>query len=177
MNKKSFPLPVVLAALLVGAVIGYALSEAGRSGSPLALPPTAQADEVQALKPRVPEASAKADKSKTKVRRFGQVIGLKPGKQLIYNMLHAHPWKPINKMIKECNIQNYSIYETELDGKLYLFSYFEYTGNDFDADTARMAKDQVTQAWWKLTDPCQIRLPGTPEGAQWKQIPEVYHLD
>jgi len=172
-NRKSSRAIVTLAVLLVGAVIGYVCSEAARGGSPLVQTPTAQAAEVKASKPRVPKAA----KSKKKVRRFGQVIGLKPDKQIIYNMLHAHPWKPINKMIKQCNIQDYSIYETELDGKLYLFAYFEYTGDDFEADMAKMAKDETTQAWWKLTDPCQIRLPGTPEGQQWRQIQEVYHLD
>jgi L-rhamnose mutarotase len=159
--------------MLAGVVIGYACSEAARSGSPLVQVPTAEADEVQATRPAVPEA----DKSPKKVRRFGQVIGLRPQRQTIYNMLHAHPWKPINKLIRQCHIQNYSIYETELDGKLYLFAYFEYTGDDFDADMARMAKDQTMQAWWQLTDPCQIRLPGTPEAKQWKEIPQVYHLD
>jgi L-rhamnose mutarotase len=154
-------------------VIGYACSEAARSGSPLVQVPAAEADEVQASKPAVPEA----DKSTKKVRRFGQVIGLKPDKQTIYNMLHAHPWKPINKMIRQCHIQHYSIYETELEGKLYLFAYFEYTGGDFEADMAKMAKDETVRAWWQLTDPCQIRLPGTPEAEQWRQIPQVYHLD
>ena len=173
MNSRSSRTAVILAAILVGVVIGYACSEAARSGSPLVQAPTARAAEVEASKPRVP----KADKSKKKVRRFGQVIGLKREKQVVYDMLHAHPWKPINKMIRQSNIRNYSIYETELDGKLYLFSYFEYTGDDFEADMAKMAEDRTTQEWWKLTDPCQIRLPGTPEGAQWKEIPVVYHLD
>jgi L-rhamnose mutarotase len=80
-------------------------------------------------------------------------------------------------MIKECNIRNYSIYETELDGKLYLFSYFEYVGNDFQADMAKMAADPKTQEWWSECKPCQIRLPDTPEGEHWKTIAEVYHLD
>lgn len=177
MNRKTSRVCIVLVVLLVGVVIGYACSEAARSGSPLVQVPAAEADEVKAVKPAVPKTPPKAEKSKNKVRRFGQVIGLKPEKQTIYNMLHAHPWKPVNKIIKECHVQNYSIYETELEGKLYLFAYFEYTGDDFAADMAKMAKDETMQAWWKLTDPCQIRLPGTPEGEQWKQIPQVYHLD
>ena len=175
--KKFSRVTVTVATLFVGALIGYACSEAAKSGSPLVQAPAAHAAEFKAPAARGPKAPLKAGKSKTKVQRFGQVIGLKRDKQVIYDMLHAHPWKPLNRMIKECNIRNYSIYETELDGKLYLFAYFEYTGNDFEADMARMAKDKVTQEWWKLTDPCQIRLPGTPKGEQWKKIPEVYHLD
>ncbi len=172
MNSKYSRTAVILAAILVGVVIGYACSEAARSGSPLVQPPTARAAEVKASK-----ASSKASKPKREPQRFGQVIGLKREKQIVYDMLHAHPWGPINKTIKESNIQNYSIYETELDGELYLFSYFEYAGDDFKADMARMAKNKAMQEWWKLTDPCQIRLPGTPEGEQWKKIREVYHLD
>ncbi len=113
----------------------------------------------------------------TRIERYGSVIGLRPEKKDRYNELHAKAWPEINAMIKKCNIQNYSIYETELDGKLYLFSYFEYVGDDFQADMARMAADPKTQEWWKECVPCQIRLPDTPEGEHWKTIPEVYHLD
>lgn len=150
--------------LSIGALIGYACSEA----IPLVQTSQALADEPG------PGRSARAKK---KVQRFGNVIGLKKEKQFIYDMLHAHPWAPINEMLKECNIQNYSIYETQFDGKLYLFSYFEYTGENFKADMAKMAKNKATQEWWKLTDPCQQRLPGTPEGEQWLGMREVYHLD
>jgi len=51
-------------------------------------------------------------------------------------------WPDVLKMIKECNIQNYSIYSSQLDdGNHYLFGYMEYTGNDFAADMAKMAAD------------------------------------
>ena len=111
------------------------------------------------------------------VQRFGSVIGLLAEKRNYYNKLHADPWPEVNAMLKKCNIRNYSIYEAELDGKLYLFSYFEYVGDDFKGDMARMAADPKTQEWWRETVPCQIRLPDTPEGEQWKPIAEVYHLD
>jgi len=123
------------------------------------------------------QASGAAEEKPPKVQRFGSVIGLKSEKRARYNDLHAHPWPAVHAMIKKCNIRNYSIYEVELEGKWYLFSYFEYVGDDFQADMARMAADPKTREWWKETDPCQIRLPGTPDGQQWKTIPEVYHLD
>ena len=63
------------------------------------------------------------------------------------------------RQLKACHVQNYSIYEKEIDGKLYLFSYLEYTGHDFDADMKKMAADPETQRWWKETDPCQSPLP------------------
>jgi L-rhamnose mutarotase len=114
---------------------------------------------------------------KQEVQRFGSVVGLRPDGKDRYNDLHAHAWPEINAMIKQCNIRNYSIYETELDGKLYLFSYFEYVGDNFDADMAKMAADPKTQEWWAECIPCLIRLPDTPDGGPWKPITEVYHLD
>jgi L-rhamnose mutarotase len=74
--------------------------------------------------------------------------------------------------LRACNIANYSIF---LHGDL-LFSYFEYTGTDFDADMARMAADPTTRQWWKLTDPCQDPLPNTPPGKQWTEIPSIFFM-
>jgi L-rhamnose mutarotase len=114
---------------------------------------------------------------KQHAKRFGSVVGLRPEKRDRYNELHARPWPEINAMIKQCNIRNYSIYETQLEGKLYLFSYFEYVGDDFQADMANMAADPKTQQWWSECVPCLIRLPDTLQDGPWKNIPEVYHLD
>lgn len=113
-----------------------------------------------------------------KIQRFGMVTGLKPEKMDYYKQLHAAAWPAVLKKIKECNIQNYSIYLKEIDGKPYLFSYFEYTGTDFDADMKKMAADTTTQRWWKETDPCQQPLPEA-EGKQqiWTNMEEVFHSD
>ena len=89
--------------------------------------------------------------------------------------MHAHPWPGVNKTIKECNIQNISVHKAEIAGKLYLFLYLEYTGDDFDADMAKMASDPETQRWWKETDPCQEPLPAAA-GKIWADTKEVYYL-
>ena len=113
-----------------------------------------------------------------KVTRYGSVIGVKEESLAKYKDLHANPWPEINAQIKKSNIRNYSIYLTQFpDGNYYLFSYFEYTGDDFDADMAKMAADPMTKKWWKETDPCQIPLANRPEGEFWKSMQEVYHLD
>lgn len=112
------------------------------------------------------------------MKRYGSVIGVKAEKLDEYKKLHTAVWPKVNKQIKDSNIQNYSIYLTQFpDGKYYLFSYFEYTGDDFKTDMAKMAKDPTTQKWWKQTDPCQIPLKNRPEGEFWKTMEEVYHLD
>ena len=111
-------------------------------------------------------------------KRYAWVTGLKPEKAEYYKQLHAHPWPSVNKMIKKCHIRNYSIYLKEIDGKLYLFSYLEYSGKDFEADMKKMAADPETQRWWKETDPCQLPLPDAAlKGKIWSDAEEVYHLD
>ena len=35
-----------------------------------------------------------------------------------------------------------------------MFSYFEYVGEDYEADMAKMAADPATQRWWTHTHPC-----------------------
>ena len=113
-----------------------------------------------------------------KVQRFGSVIGVKEEMLEKYKDLHANPWPEINAKLKDVNIQNYSIYLTQFpDGKHYLFGYFEYTGDDFKADMAKMAADPMTRKWWKETDPCQLPLDNRKEGEFWKTMEKVYHLD
>lgn len=117
-------------------------------------------------------------RSERPVRRFAWVTGIKPEKILYYKKLHAHPWPGVVRMIKECNIRNYSIYLKRIGGKYYLFSYLEYTGDDFDADMKRMAADPETRRWWKETDPCQEPLPeAKAAGKIWADAEEIFHLD
>lgn len=105
-----------------------------------------------------------------KVQRFGSVSRLKADRADYYGQLHAAPWKQINDMIKECNLQNYSIY---FDGE-YLFSYYEYEGDDCESDMEKMAADPETQQWWGECIPCMNPLSG---GGPWMDMKEIYHLD
>jgi L-rhamnose mutarotase len=119
---------------------------------------------------------AGCDKSPSKVVRYGMVTGIKPNKIAYYKKLHAAPWPGVIKKIRECNIHNYSIYLQKIEDKYYLFSYFEYTGNDFDADMKKMAADNLTQKWWKQTDPTQLPLAQALAKHQvWTNMNEVFH--
>ena len=99
------------------------------------------------------------------MKRYGWVIGLKEEMIEEYKKLHAAVWPGVLKTIKECNIRNYSIYLQKLDdGRHYLFAYFEYVGDDFDADMALMAADRTTQEWWEVCKPLQKPLKSLSEG-------------
>jgi L-rhamnose mutarotase len=124
------------------------------------------------------KSAADPKDSSITMKRFGTVTGLKPEKMAYYKQLHAAAWPAVLIKIKECNIQNYSIYLKEIEGKPYLFSYFEYIGNDFDADMKKMATDSTTQRWWKETDPCQQPLPdAVAKGQTWSGMEEVFHAN
>ena len=107
------------------------------------------------------------------MRRYGQVIGIKPERIAEYEQVHAAVWPEVLATIHACNIRNYSIFR---HGTM-LFAYFEYTGDDFDADMATMAADPKTQDWWALCKPMQEPVPGRAEGEWWATMTEVFHTD
>ena len=107
------------------------------------------------------------------MKRFGMAIKLKPGSADTYRQYHAAVWQAVLKMIKECNISNYSIY---LKDDL-LFSYFEYNGSDLKSDWAKMAAHAKTQEWWAVMEPLQDPLATRRQGEWWAEMEEVFHLD
>ncbi len=110
------------------------------------------------------------------MKRFGSVIKVKAEMLDEYKRLHANAWPEVLAMIDSCNIRNYSIYHRQLDdGEHYLFSHFEYHGNDFQADMAKMAADPVTQRWWDVCKPCQTPLDSRNEGEWWSEMEEVFY--
>jgi L-rhamnose mutarotase len=107
------------------------------------------------------------------MKRFGQIIGVKPQEFEKYKKFHKEAWPEVLGMIKECNIRNYSIFHR--DGMLY--AYFEYTGVDFESDMARMAIHPKTQEWWSIMEPMQLPLADRADGEWWANMEEVFHLD
>ncbi|MCU0625460.1 MAG: L-rhamnose mutarotase [Gemmatimonadaceae bacterium] len=101
------------------------------------------------------------------------MIRLRPEHEAEYRRLHAAVWPDVLATIRDCRIRNYTIYLK--DG--WLFSHYEYHGDDHAADQARMAADPVTQRWWQLTAPCQEPLPTRGEGEWWASMEELFHAD
>ena len=119
----------------------------------------------------------KVEESAKGVRYFGSVIELNGEKEKLYRELHADVWTDVVNAIAKANIRNYHIYLGELQGKKYLFSYFEYHGNNMTADFAGIGNDKTTkEKWWPITDGCQERVPGTPKGEQWMPLESLMHI-
>ena len=107
------------------------------------------------------------------IRRFGQMIHLKPEGADAYVQHHRKVWPDVLSMIEQCNIRNYSIYQKDLT----LFAYFEYTGSDFEADMQKMAADPTTQRWWDTVKPLMAPIDTRAPGEFWADMEEIFHLD
>lgn len=107
------------------------------------------------------------------MKRYGMVIGLRPECVEEYRRYHAAVWPEVLRMISACHIRNYSIFLR--NGQL--FSYFEYHGDDFGADMARMAADEKTQEWWAVMKPMQVPAEDRNAGEWWTEMEEVFHAD
>lgn len=108
------------------------------------------------------------------MRRYAQVIQLLPHFRDEYIRYHEKVWPSVLSTIEACNIRNYSIF---LHDSL-LIAYFEYHGEDYEADMRKMAADPETQRWWSIMDPMQQPLAqAAKEGTRWLEVPEVFHFD
>jgi L-rhamnose mutarotase len=107
------------------------------------------------------------------MQRHGQLIRVRPERLEEYQRYHAAVWPEILATIRACHIRNYSIFLK--DGLL--FGYFEYVGEDFAADMAKMAADPKTQEWWSIMEPMQEPLATRTPGEWWAEMEEVFHTD
>ena len=107
------------------------------------------------------------------MQRMGMMIGIRPEHVAQYKRLHAEAWPDILDMISKCQITNYSIFLNEAENML--FGYWEYLGDDFAADAARMAADPRTQEWWAICMPMQMPLASRKEGEWWSMMEQIFY--
>lgn len=93
---------------------------------------------------------------------------LKPEKVKDYVALHADPWPELLELIADCYIHNYSI---SLRGTE-LYTYYEYTGSDYEEDMKRMDESPVMRRWWQHSKPCFLRHE---EGIYYDELEEVFY--
>jgi L-rhamnose mutarotase len=106
------------------------------------------------------------------MKRVAQTIRLRPEHRDLYLRLHSEVWPGVEAALTAANIRTYSIFLRENT----LFGYFEYHGDDFESDMAAIGADAATQAWWKLTGPCQEPWADTGTGGNWSDLTEIWHL-
>src|SRR6478672_6978757 len=111
----------------------------------------------------------------TGMKRMGMVIGVKPERIAEYKKTHAAVWPEVLAKISDCNMRNYTIFLREPENLM--FGYFEYHGEDWAADSAKMAADPKTQEWWAIHEPMQAPLATRKAGDWWAMAEEVFHTD
>ena len=103
---------------------------------------------------------------------FGQVGRLKKSKVKEYEELHANAWPQVLKTIHDCNLRNYSIF---LEGET-VFAYFEYVGEDYEADMEKMAQDETTQRWWTYTKPCFEKFSIRSDSEFYADMKQIFYF-
>ena len=108
------------------------------------------------------------------VKRVGMVIGIKPEQIAAYKALHADSNPGVRDLLTKYHMHNFSIFLHEIDGKFYEFGYYEYTGDNYEEDMAKLSVEPRNKDWLKLCDPMQIPLKGEKS---WAIMEQVYRND
>lgn len=107
----------------------------------------------------------------TDVKRVGMVIKLKPECVEEYRALHADSNAGVRDLLKQYHMENFSIFLHQIGNDWFEFGYYEYRGEDFEGDMARLADEPRNKAWLEICDPMQVPLEGA-EG--WTEMERVY---
>jgi L-rhamnose mutarotase len=105
------------------------------------------------------------------VKRVGMVVQLNDEHMDAYKKLHADSNPGVRDLLTKYNMANFSIFLHEIDGKWYEFGYYEYVGDDFEADMAALDAEPRNKEWLKICDPMQIPLEGE---TGWAEMERVY---
>lgn len=122
------------------------------------------------------EAGAADKAPDAEVKRIAMFTELKPGKEAHYRLLHDNPWSDVIKAIRKANFRHFSIFLEEIGGRVYLFGWLEYVGEDLAADDAENKKDPASIRWWRETDACQI-APEDAGGGMWGGMEELLFVE
>jgi len=107
------------------------------------------------------------------MKKMGMCIYLNDDKVDEYKELHRNCPNEIRELLKKVNIHNFSIFLKEPEN--ILFSYWEYTGQDFEKDMKIMADNEDNKEWWKLCGPCQKPFETRKEGEWWATMENVFY--
>ena len=107
------------------------------------------------------------------IKRVGMVIGLKTEMIDEYKRLHADSHPGVRDLLEKYHMHNFNIFLQKMpDGKWYEFGYYEYTGDDFEGDVAKMNAEPRIIEWLKQCDPMQNPLPGNDS---WAEMERAYY--
>jgi L-rhamnose mutarotase len=104
------------------------------------------------------------------MRRIGTLMKLKPGALNEYVRLHDVIWDEVVQAGYEAGMRNYTIFHR--NG--YLFSYYEYIGDNFEADMDLKNALPVSKRWQKATGSLRECIEGDSLVIM---LDEIWHHD
>ncbi|KAF7856341.1 hypothetical protein EAF04_009869 [Stromatinia cepivora] len=112
-------------------------------------------------------------------KRIAQIVKLKPECVEKYKECHARVWPEVLKQIKECCIEDYSIFHDPESN--ILFASFKYVGYNYVGDMEKMRENPKVREWWEMTDSFQETMVegstgSTDERGWWKGIDQVFYV-
>jgi len=105
-------------------------------------------------------------------KTVGMVIKLRPDRVEQYKALHADSNPGVRDLLTKYHMHNFSIFLQKIGEEYYEFGYYEYTGNNFKEDMAKLDAEPRNKKWLEVTDPLQIPLEGA---AGWTTMERVYN--
>ena len=105
------------------------------------------------------------------VMRVGMVIQLREEMIPEYKAVHADGHPGVRDLLNKYHLHNFSIFLHQIDGKWYEFGYYEYTGDDFEADSAALSAEPRNIEWLEMCNPMQMPLQGQ---TGWAKMERVY---
>lgn len=109
------------------------------------------------------------------MKRVGMIIGIRPEKIEEYKRLHADVWPEVLQGLAGANIRNISIFLRQPENLMVMT--WEYHGDDYEADMAKLAEQDATKRWWALFERIQVPLESRAEGEHWAAMEEIFHHD
>ena len=134
----------------------------------------ADAPGVNATADASSEADASGVAATRTVKRVGMVVGLNEKMIDDYKRVHADDHAGVRDLLSKYHMHNFSIFLHRIEGKWYEFGYYEYTGDDFEGDMAKLDAEPRNKEWLTVCDPMQVPLEGE---TGWAEMEMVYHND
>jgi L-rhamnose mutarotase len=113
---------------------------------------------------------AASERQADSVKRVGMVVGIKVERIGDYRRLHRGGNCRVRDLLNKYHMHNFSIFLRQIDGKWYEFGYYEYTGDDYEGDMAKLAVEPRNVEWLRECDPMQIPLPGEKSWAMMERV-------
>lgn len=119
-----------------------------------------------------------SEKTGVNFRRYGSVMGIKKENIFKYKRLYEKISPYISKIMTPSNIRRNSLFAGSVEkDRYYLFNCFDYVGEHFEEDMAKIEADPEIRQWRASVRSYEVPVPTRKESEWWHFMEEVWRLD